>query len=401
MNIDINVDLLTGIDDTVNIETNNFNLVYKTLDFAYLKFRRYYNTDNRLTFNITGGYQYLTCDEYNNCEFKGTDTYLKINKLVTLTNVIFDIDIKVELNNKSNNIIIITNENVMFNEKHKIDIKEIHYNTNKSYPLVKLINNNGSLNILSDIIIKVCRQFTLVNNRNILKCKFPIVECQGGTIFYSEDSAELIEIVGDKSENSNIIIKNGIISGYLYNTKTYNNFKVVDCYNNLIISGITFNLKYEQKVILFNIRSDHIKDQNKRMNMGDLILIENCYLSSDSNIILSNINNITKINTKLININYNKISEKVKKIKDDYIITDEDAKIFHINDTEKIINIKVPNTLKLESSEIYFRKINEMSRNKIIITIDNCHKNSTGTIILDRTHPEIIIYEDEGIFYTK
>jgi hypothetical protein len=401
MNININVDLLSGIDNTVNIETQNLNLVYKTLDFAYLKFRRYYNTDNRLIFNITGGYQYLTCDEYNNCEFKGIDTYLKINKLVSLTNVIFDIDINVELNNKSNNIIIITNDNVMFNEKHKINIKEINYNTNKSYPFVKLINNNGNLNILSNIIIKVCREFTLVNNRNILICKLPIIECQGGTIFYSEDSAELTEIVDNKSENSDIIIKNGIISGYLYNTKSYNNFKLVDCYNNLIISGIAFNIKYEQKVILFNIRSDNIKNPNKRINIGDLMLIENSYLSSDTNIMLTNIKNITKINTKLININYNKISEKVKKIKDDYILTDEDVKIFHINDTDKIINIKVPNTLKLGTSEIYFRKINEMSRNKIIITIDNCHKNSTGTIILDRTHPEIIIYEDEGIFYTK
>jgi len=422
MNININVDLLTGIDDNiVNPGMENLNLVYKTLDFAYLKYRRYYNTETILTFNIIGGYQYLSHEDYNNCEFKGIDTYLKINKLITLTNVIFNIDIKVELNNKSSDVIIVTNKDVTFNDNYKIDVKEINFNYNKSYPLVKLINNNGNLNILSDIILKVCRQFILINNKFKAKCKLPSIESQAGTLFYSEDCAELTEIIGTTSTTS-IIIKNGV-TGYFYNTKTYNNFKLVDCYNNLIISNIKLNLNYEQKTILVNIRCPNIEDKQKadhRFNIGDCMLIENSEITSDNDVILSNVNNITKVNVKLTNIHYNAKSTKVKKIKDDYIVTDDDTKvgtiesvkIFHIDDTDKNINIKIPDTLKLETSELYFRKINEMSRNKIIISLSNCHgnhrfpgktssKNSTETLILDRTHPEILIYQDEGIFYTK
>lgn len=418
MEFQVRVDSLNGND---HIEGQIINTLYKTIDAAYTSYRKIYSGEYKLIICIIGGYQCMSLDEYDNCVFKVDDTnknsYLKINKLVTLKNVGFEIDVKVELNNKSKDTIIVTQKDTYFSNNHKIEICETNYNNNKSYPFVRLIDNKDKLTLLSNVSIKVCRQFTLVDNKGITKCKFPNMESQGGDLFYSEDSAESFEIIGG-GDLTTIIIKNGIIPGYIYNTKVYNNFKLVNCFDNLVITSVNICINYDQnqtilernnitqKILLFNIRNvDKIEDnirKDPRMNFGDCIFIENSsFLSESNSAVLSNISNITKINTKLININYNFKAPKVKTIKNDYTIIDDDSKIFHVDDTDKNITVRIPTNLSMESSEIYFRKINKMSRNKVFIHVYTCYKTTTSLIILNRTHPEISIYESNGTFFTK
>ena len=404
--MEIEVDSLNGND--------NSGFIYKSLDFAYTKYRNLCNTSVKLIFKISNGYQYLDLREYQNCEFNSThsDNYLKINKELILINVVFNINVKVELNKRLTGNLILNKGISYFNNMEVIDISKnwtilsslLRYSIDDpTYGALTLIENDGELTIKGDVNIKVCRKFTFVKNNRVLSSTLPNLESQGGDLFNSSDDAILTEIAGSSpADIKRMIIKNSIIPGRLYNGKIYNDFKIANCLNNLIIDSIKLDLDYEQNTILFNIRGGCTSSpRDSRINEGDVMLIKDSKIKSANNCVLSNVDNITKVNTQLDGVKFTPKKVNIKKIKNDYNITDSDSETFHIDDTNNCVTVTVNDDLKLEGKQLYFRKINEMSRNKIIIKVNNCYKVSNGQITLDRSHPDVTIYEDDGMFYSK
>ena len=232
--MEIYIDLLNGDDTT--------SLIYKTLDVAYSNYRDKY--DAKLNFNIMNGHQYLGLNEYKNCEFKESGehkstNYIKINKELTLIDVTFSIDLKIELNDKSTESLISTKGKVELDKNYNLDVVELKKtgwfqgNGERHYSDLTLIHNDGTLDILGNINVKVSRKFTLVNNNLSIKSTIPNLECQGGILFYSSDDARSTEIMGyfDKK----IIKINPVNNGSYFYSKVYNDFQIVNCYNNSFI----------------------------------------------------------------------------------------------------------------------------------------------------------------------
>ena len=401
--MEVQVDLTNGTDNSITAQ--GITQIFKTLDCAYQKSRELY-PDSLIKFVLLNGYQYLTLDKYQNCVLSGTD-YVKINKSVELVNVIFDIEVTSQLP-RDGLISILTREKVSFNKK--LTVSEINYTLKRTYHEIIFINNEGVLCINEQANIKVSRKFTFVNNKLKSKVVFPNVESQGGALFNSDEGTKT-RLIG--KEANHIIIHNSISRGYVYNTRIYNDFVIINYFNNLLVIDVNLKFKYDQKVILFNSKNSVLDNKYPLdcINAGDVMSIRNTSIESENVTILSNVDNITKINTKLYSVNYINRKIKVKTIKNNYILTDDDSDIFHINDVEKDINIVIPDELSLDGREIYFRKINEINKNRIFIKSGKIKnfvvgrklgsRDSEGRIILDKHYPEVCMYEHDGGIYIK
>ena len=265
-------------------------------------------------------------------------------------------------------------------------------------------------------------KYSLIKNKLNCESSFPNIEYQGGDLFYDDISSTHMKIIG-KGEKK-VLIKNSVLAGHIYNSIKYENFSLVNCYNILLLQGVSVNIEYpgESVQTLFKISTclpsdsppssgplsrpfsaNAEKGQNKGplLNRDDKILLNNCNISSVRETELSNINNITIINTSFKNVKTNFKTEKIKIIRDDYVITDRDGNMFHIEDTSKDITITIPDNLDVNNKEFYFRKMNERSNTKIFIKTQKLHKTENGILILDRQHLSATLYNYEDTFYLK
>lgn len=398
---------LTNGNDTPNSK------LYKTVDFAYKDIRK--DNSGSIILNIEGGYQYLTLDKCENCNFTTSDrntNYIKINKLILLSNVIFDINLVVELSPTINSSLIITENNFFITADAVLKINEIKYNANTSYPDIVIFDvKSGNCNVQCMTYAKVNRKFTLIKSNIGFSSTFPTVESQGGDLFYS-DANSLIKLIN--KDSNQVTIKKSYDLGMFRNTPKYNDFSLVNTDGNVLCMGlnVTLELINNSSVLvntnrnvfstsmLFNMRNEK-GSYHDELNQDDSLGLYNCTFKSENLVKLSNTARITKVGSGLENIMLMLNIPKVRSIEKNYILTDDDSKKFHIDDSTGNVKILIPSTVKLSEDDLFFRRTSSGSKNKVHIHVDKSHNNPNNTFVLDIQHPTLSIYKYDGCFYVK
>lgn len=397
MDIKVYLDSLKG--DDIKGQLNDPSIPFKTLDTIYTKIGF---GSTPITFILDKGDQTLTLDHYVNCKFEGTGTLL-INKEITLGNCTIDCPINVKVPCKATKIIT-SNNKLTLGNNCKISILEELHNRKKSYPDLIFIDNKGDLISHADVIVKVDRNFSFVNNDDIADCKLPNVESQGGILLNSTENAKWSVFQGD----SNIKINFANDEGYLYSSKKYNSFILASFTKGLVITNSKINITLDQvpNEYLLNVINPNLNEgisvKNENIRNTDLLLLDTVELTSNKNLKLVNTSKFTSINLKTTGIMLpERTSSKIKKISDDYILDDFDENMFHV-DPVKNVTIKIPSNLNIGTRELYFKRLEgPVGNNKVFIRVNNLYKSTEGLITLDRSHPNICIYKCEDVYYIK
>lgn len=132
-------------------------------------------------------------------------------------------------------------------------------------------------------------------------------------------------------------------------------------------------------------------------NLNDGLLLQNCCFTAESPLLLCNNISITKINTILKNVSFDKEVPRIKKITGNYVLDDNFSDMYHIEAADGTV-ITIPDEIEIGTRELYFRKLDPAS--KIYIKSKKLH-SLPGTLILDQTKTQVILYKHEGFFYGK
>lgn len=386
---------------------NDSTKPFKDLDILYTRLRGQETTKTtHINFYVEKGFQRLNLERYFNCHFNGIDTII-IGTVTTLENVNIEGKITVELPTIiKSEMFIVTEGNVEVAQYSILKIVEGVRNKKVSYPEIIVILNKGNLKIDTKPTIEVNRKITFVKNENSVNVKFPNVQSQGGILFTDTLDSKGTLVSGDGS-TSDVKVSTGKSVGYLVTSNIPNKFSIGKFDNDAVFQNCKIDVKiplypelYSNPLFIIsdnNIKSTKTLLTSFNFNTDEHLLLQNSEVNSEVSLPLCNNNLVTKVNTNLYGIFFNKERPYIKKITGNYVLDDTFSDRYHIESVDNI-TITIPDEVDIGNHEIYFHKVNINS--KMCIKTKKLH-SSTGTLILDQGKTQVILYKHEGYYYTK
>lgn len=388
----------------------NSEAPFKEVDVIYTRIRSNDGVQTTpIKFYCNKGFQKLNLPEYSNCYFNALDG-LVFSSQVTLNDVKIEGKIFVEIPViPKGELLITTRGNTEIMETSILKVLEASPNNKVSYPDLTLIVNQGDLKIDAKADIAVNRKFTFIQNESSLRCIFPDVKSQGGDLFKGTSEAKDTLVLGSATSEVQISRRRNV--GYLYTTKTPNEFSLGNFSNGAVFSNVKVTVKVPMipemashslfKIPVDEVKSSAVLNNLFNYNLHEGLLLHNCELQSEVPLSLCNSENITKINTVLKGISFKREIPHIKKVVNNLVLDDDFADRYHVESTDSPsgVTITIPDEIDIGGKELYFRKLNP--QNRLFIKAKKFHGVSNSTLCLDRTRTQVLVYKHEGFFYAK
>ena len=378
---------------------------FTNLDLAYQKIEK----QNSKIISCEGEVS-LDSPEYENCEIKG-NAVLTINKSVVLKNVKISTNIKSNIDpNFSNEYLIKCVGTVSITSK-SITVTEVKHSASKIYQPLTYVLNEGDLNGDSDDVnVKVCREFTYVNNKGKMRVTPPNCESYGGNLFCSSENSTHNRIVQNSDTVKEIKINYLPNVGMIYNGKTDPQFTFFNGLKEMVFYSLKINMilpegKNKKYLVYFkdtNAKNTVTAENSNILDAGSLAAFINCSIKGCAKMDISSDNKLIK----LINSNiegYSKIQKaNMVTVSSNYVVSDYDATHFNVDGAKSTFNIIVPNMVQLRDGELYFKRI-DSSGLPVTLKVEGLvdYRFPNGNIILSRQVTSIKIYKYENKFYVK
>ena len=405
------VDSIKG--DNTKGQIGDKQFPFKTIDNVYLTLRKNNPVcTDPIKFICENGEQTLTQDEYENINIigSGETKLLLTDNSIKFNNVELSIKIVLTLAAISEKDVVITNIGCLkILSGSTFDIVERKAVNGVCFSRKTIILNEGTLYNDAIVDINVNRAITFVHNKNIMKSNVPNVSCYGGEIFYGDNESILNEI---KGVGKNIIKSNywQIRSVLLYTTTKNNKLSFGNFSKNVVLRDLNLdvlNQPENQEDPLINFRDADVKIENDKnihmknfpINDSDFMVIINCKITSNipSCFVSEGVKYNSTGNSELVGFKIKPITQNIFKINSNYVhgdITIKNPK-YHIDATNGNITIKVPENLKLDDSELFYKRLDK-TKHEVKILVPKCFDVSTSVITLDSRHPTLILYKDSN-----